>query len=149
MTPHQQQFIHDPENGVLGDCYRTAIACLLDLPPSSVPHFYGDVKQTDEEVKAQLQDWLKREHGLAIATVNFNDQLPMADVIRFVGKWNSGMHYLFSGLSVRGTSHVIICRDGEVVHDPHPDGSGILKAYDGGVYVFEFLVPALLLAAKE
>ena len=38
MTPHKQLNRHRPEEGVFGDCYRTAIACLLDLRPQDVPH---------------------------------------------------------------------------------------------------------------
>jgi hypothetical protein len=148
MTPHTQLQRHDPDNGILGDCYRTAIACLLDVPPSAVPHFYGDAQQTDQEVKGQMQEWLRRTHSLTIATVNFNDQLPIAEVVRYVGKWNPGLHYLFSGLSPRGTSHVVICRDGEIVHDPHPEATGIVSGYEGGVYVVEFLSPASLLASS-
>ena len=40
MTPQTQLNKHDPANGVYGDCGRTVIACLLDLHPSEVPHFW-------------------------------------------------------------------------------------------------------------
>ena len=39
MTPYKQLNHHDPDNGIIGDCYRTAIACLLDLPPDALPNY--------------------------------------------------------------------------------------------------------------
>ena len=38
---------------VLGDCWRTAIACLLDLDdPTEVPHFIEDHRHDDPESTA-------------------------------------------------------------------------------------------------
>ena len=39
MRPQQQKFKHDPANGSYGDCFRTALACILDLDRDEVPHF--------------------------------------------------------------------------------------------------------------
>lgn len=30
---------HAPDSGIYGDCYRAALATILDLPLSSVPHY--------------------------------------------------------------------------------------------------------------
>lgn len=38
MQYHKQLNKRDPENGVFGDCYRTAVACILDKHPSEVIH---------------------------------------------------------------------------------------------------------------
>ena len=63
MTPHTQTILADPArndghdaDGNPGDCYRTAIACLLDLEPESVPHFVaaGEGKWWDA-----TQEWVK------------------------------------------------------------------------------------------
>src|SRR5690606_6329025 len=40
VTPCRQLLGHDPDNGIYGDCMRTSIAALLDLPPQEVPHFF-------------------------------------------------------------------------------------------------------------
>lgn len=39
MKFHTQEFRHDPENGVYGDCQRAIVASLLGLEMSEVPHF--------------------------------------------------------------------------------------------------------------
>lgn len=33
MKYNKQLFRHHPEQGIFGDCHRTAIACMLDLEP--------------------------------------------------------------------------------------------------------------------
>ena len=39
ITFHRQLLRHDPASGIIGDCYRTAIACRLNMDPADVPHF--------------------------------------------------------------------------------------------------------------
>lgn len=148
MTPHKQLLKHEPDKGIMGDCYRTAVACLLDLPPDDVPHFYANENKSDPEVRKELQNWLVKEHRLGIAAVYFNCQLSITEVMEFVGRWNPGLYYLFSGGSERDTFHVVVCRDGKMVHDPHPSGAGLIGPFQD-TYCCEFLVPAALLAAHD
>ena len=58
MTPHKQLIKHDPENGQWGDCGRTAIACLLDLHPSDVPHFWEGPERADRDPETECRKWL-------------------------------------------------------------------------------------------
>lgn len=48
----KQAFLHKPEEGVYGDCYRTCIACLLGIDRDAVPHFYSteDGRQSDQSL---------------------------------------------------------------------------------------------------
>jgi len=39
MRPQKQKFAHKPDEGVFGDCFRTALAAILDLDRDDVPHF--------------------------------------------------------------------------------------------------------------
>ena len=68
MTPVKQEFVHDPSNGVYGDCQRAVIASLLDLPLSEVPHFLGISKNQAEGYWTLLQTFL-RERGYAWLTI--------------------------------------------------------------------------------
>lgn len=43
-----------------------------------------------------------------------------------------------SGMSPRGVKHAVIVKDGELWHDPHPDGGGIT-----GVYEYEICAPLI------
>lgn len=49
MTPAKQLFTDGPPARPVGDCWRTCIAMLLDLPVEEVPHFV-DLFYDDDEV---------------------------------------------------------------------------------------------------
>ena len=40
-------------------------------------------------------------------------------------------YYLMGGMSLRGKPHCVVCLGGEMVHDPHPDGGGLVGPYAG------------------
>lgn len=107
MKPADQtQFVGE---GVGGDCVRASIATILDLPIETVPHFL-ELGEKPEHWEIELIDWLE-ERGLTI--------------------WREPGHYLFegfylaSGQSDRGVSHMVVYRNGELAHDPHPSRSGV------------------------
>lgn len=39
ISRYRQLHRHAPEEGLIGDCWRTCIACILGLKPQAVPHF--------------------------------------------------------------------------------------------------------------
>jgi len=131
MTPVDQEFPHDPDNGVAGDCYRACIASLLDVPTADVPHFLHDFPSA-EEADRRVADFL-RPLGLALVTFHYHGegQTPI---------FPEGVHYIlhgksprFSGKQADGsvTVHCVIATEGlKVVHDPHPTRHGILGAFE-------------------
>ena len=133
MTPHLQMFRHDPENGVHGDCFRTAIACLLDMAPGDVPHF-NSPELIDMNAQNQLaRDWLA-ERGLALIefawpaeSVTFDELIANLRA----GAGSDDLHFMLTGQSPRGTCHVVIANGSGIVHDPHPDGGGLVGPSDG------------------
>lgn len=135
---HQTQLIrHDPANGAWGDCYRTCVACLLELPPAEVPHVYdGGVELAD----GRMRDWL-RGRGFALIASSVPGEVSLD---RLLGEWadaivGPGVHFLITGRSPRGTNHVVVARAGEIVCDPHPDGGGLVGPADTDVWWLEFL----------
>lgn len=56
MTPYKQLYGHNPDQGIFGDCFRTALGCLLNLPPEKVPHFYDGCGPDDDERVADVLD---------------------------------------------------------------------------------------------
>jgi hypothetical protein len=120
-----------------GNCFATCVAMLLDLDVDDVPNFVhaGDFWWSD------FTDWLN-DRGFSAIVV----------CMRTKGAWSGSMacwsHALciVSGPSPRGDfDHAIVGRmtgaEGaelyEVVHDPHPEGTGIA----GRPRDFTFLVP--------
>ena len=50
MTPHHQLVTeYRNDEGVYGDCGRTVIACLMDMHPSEVPHFFNMPDEGDAD----------------------------------------------------------------------------------------------------
>lgn len=110
------------QEGQIGDCWRACVASFLELPIRVVPHF------------AEIWD----KHGPRLATLTY---------LRFMWEYGymvqgrQGSYatekiypgedeiYFASGPSPRNpdTNHLVVYRDGEMIHDPHPDGTGITR----------------------
>ena len=129
MTPHTQAFLHDPATGIRGDCYRTAIACLLDVPRDDVPHvFEHDTPAIQRATGAYL-----RRFGLAMLEMPLKGA-DAADVVAFMAGTNPDIpSFLLSGTTPRGWDHTVVVHDGEV-WDPHPSRSGLTGPCDDGFW---------------
>lgn len=100
--------------GQEGNCWQTAIASVLELPLEEVPHFVKIHDDGGQHWWLGTVDFL-RERGYKI------------DVIR--EHLHDDEYYFVSGPSPRGQElyHVVIYQNGKMVHDPHPDGTGVLE----------------------
>jgi len=92
-----------------GNCLQASLASVLEVPIETVPHFSRD--ESDETFYDAVRCWLIREHGLTFMC--FPDSF-----------WSEHqpVYHLISGKTPCGTEHVVVARDGAVVHDPagHP-----------------------------
>ena len=121
---HMQAIIADPArgdghdtNGVPGDCWKACIATLLGVTDyDSVPHFVAH------------EDWWGETHSYVWTQTG-----------KVLQKWRDpkfipeGLEFFIgTGPSPRGDFHhaVIVDREGNLVHDPHPSGLGILSVED-------------------
>ena len=120
MTPVKQEFIHDPENGVYGDCQRAVIASLLDLPIQDVPHFMQLTNDDPVDYWELLQKFL-RGKGYAYLAV------PSKSGATFFGAVDELIYHEISGPSPRGngTFHAVVGCNGHIVFDPHPSNTGL------------------------
>lgn len=137
MTPHKQLFRHEPEKGIYGDCYRTAVACLLDIEPHEIPHAHADHATAAEY---PVRRWLE-ERGLMIVTVNADPSMTMDEVLEALGQRYPGVHCLLGGASPRGDcDHVVIVRDGQMVWDvSEGDGGLVGPSKTSGFWSAEFI----------
>lgn len=104
------QTIFDGQNG---DCMAACIASLLELDLDQVPN-----PHTANWWDA-WQAWLK-QRGLYLVEAS-------------IGDWTPPGYAILVGTSPRGDwQHACIVLNGEIVHDPHPDGGGVVTrtAYD-------------------
>ncbi len=136
MIPFKQIFHHDPANGVWGDCQRAAIASILDRDPESVPHFFHD-GCTGDVANKRIDDWLAMIN-LKMVFVPFADA-QLQDVLDLQKRFQPGLHYMLVGKSRTGVSHVVVCKDDAIVHDPSLTDAGIVGPTDEGLYWVQFL----------
>lgn len=144
MTPYKQLFGHDPENGIYGDCYRTVIGCLVDVPPDKVPHFsvVNGPETTGDEAWGACKEFLK-EYGLISIYVQLLEvDGVQAALDRTAFLW-PGIILLFNGTSRNGTNHVVIVKDGKIIHDPSPYETGIVGPLQEGYFTVELIVRPL------
>lgn len=145
MKYHKQLSPHLPTAGLIGDCFRTCLACLLDKDsPADVPHFYqmaferdGFHTQEDHETKAHIFSWLASQ-GLQLMRIPFVGNL--YDITLQVEAMNPRILYMVQGKSSDG-EHVVIYKGADMLWDPSPTNSGILEMGADGVYWIIFLVP--------
>ena len=117
MWKQKQRWLHG-EDGHMGDCYRTAIACYLGVERDSVPHFVEEYENDAEKVSRGVGSWL-RERGLGIVEVPVPGELTFEDVVGLGRSWFNGIDRLIiGGVSVRGTNHVVVWDEADGVWDP-------------------------------
>jgi hypothetical protein len=109
MIKHTQNMF-----GAEGNCWQTVIASLLELPMEEVPDFVNEYEAGGQHWWLHTIDFLKK-HDMQIKPIPDH---PDTDEL-----------YLVSGPSPRYNDqyHVVIYQRGRMVHDPHPDGTGVLE----------------------
>ena len=146
MKPFTGIIPHIPSQGLYGDCYRTALGCLLDLPPEQVPHFLdGDA----DDWIYQRDAWLA-DRGLGLVTVllspparsDSDERVGLDAILASMEGINTGMHYLLCGDTIDGVGHTVVCCGGKVVHNPNANACPIVAPMGGtDYYELQFLVP--------
>src|SRR3990172_6846928 len=142
MIFQKQKFRHFPPESI-GDCWRTAVACMLNLPVDAVPHFNNYWPETEETAKKAFEEERQflESFGLrSVRCVYHGDCAPEVLLTAF-GTNNPGIYYLVTGSSRNGCNHVVIACDEKVVWDPAIDDSGIVGPSDDGYYHIEVYVP--------
>lgn len=150
MTPYKQLYRHRPDEGSVGDCFRTAIACLLDIEPELVPHVMEDAfnePESAETAHVRMNSYLIEHHGLYHMEFPLRvvQDGPPTDVMQHVKRYNGNVHYLLTGLSANEVAHTVVCTGDRIVHDPSIDCSGIIGPLDNDgewFYWLGFLLPS-------
>ncbi len=101
----------------VGNCFATCVAALTGIPLEDVPNFCLKDSWFEDAV-----NWLW-EHGWGVAYFYGSDekgQLPEG------ARLYSTLPYIATGPSPRGDFlHSVVERDGKLLHDPHPDDTGL------------------------
>ena len=137
MKPQKQLLRHKPP-ATYGDCFRTAIAIVLDTDAASVPHFMDGGVSGDEG--AEAAEAFLNERGLTAINIVCDGARPLQGVLDSIAGTNlrSIPVFLLTGMSRNGCAHVVVCCNGDIVCDPSLDDSGIIGPCDDGYYWLTF-----------
>lgn len=113
--------------GDQGNCFATAIGCILNRDPAEIPNFCCIADNWREATN----EWLK-SLGLFYMDVSLPGDL-RDELTRFWG-W-----HVISGDGPRGRRHAVVGWRGDIYHDPHPSRDGLLGMRDD--WEFGLLVP--------
>lgn len=124
----EQHQAHLEANGpIVGDCWRTAVACLLEVPRDEVPHWIEIYKDRPESVDW----WYDTVAFVEAARPGWTLALsrPVLWPI-YLHRQEETRRVLLTGQSPRGDWLHVVLADavtGELVWDPHPTGGGVLS----------------------
>lgn len=104
LTRQLQAFRPAPKDGVQGDCYRTAVACVLGVDRDSVPHSHDDLN--GGEAMAFIDAWLKPQGLLRIAMPVLADTLD--EVARNIYPHGGGLPVIVTGRGPRDVNHCVV-----------------------------------------
>ena len=128
---------------VNGNCYPTAIACILEMPPADVPNIENLWDVGTDYAYDVMHRWLYnkgfklRDHAWEYCVFHMGSHKIKNTIIHdylLSLKEDQKQHlrdklkdkfYMVSGYSPRGIFHVCIYQNGVMVHDPHPTKEGI------------------------
>jgi hypothetical protein len=146
VIKQKQLFRHRPAEGIIGDCHRTAIACLLDLAVEAVPHFGAVHWESPADFSGAFERWLQ-EQGFRTVVIVYD--CPLEQVLACIGSQNKGAYYILGGMSRTGVNHSVLGCGGEIAWDPSLDDAGIVGPCDDGFYWVTFLVPSSMYAKHD
>lgn len=125
--------------GKEGNCQSATLATLLGLEIEEVPYFFEGIDtksmpeaESDRMFVDNVNNFL-RTKGYQLIMLGQNT--PHTEWVEEISRELKGVKLLVGGISPRGNMHSVIYMDGELWHDPHPDGVGVIP------YSISFMCP--------
>jgi hypothetical protein len=104
-----------------GNCFAACVASLLECDINNVPFLYE--QETWEKYEFRLNEFLKLEFKLFLIT----DEYDMEKYQYFLENDLKDSYSIVSGDAERGFFHAVIYKNGNLAHDPHPQGKGLIN----------------------
>lgn len=127
MLPVKQTVLHNPPESI-GNCFPAVIASILEVSIDEVLPVEKMFNEADWNVR--LFCWLKDRGWLWRGAPEFDlfyAQGKCPDYLKL--EWVRDVPYIVTGKTLRfegKVNHVCIYVNGEMVHDPHPDNTGLI-----------------------
>src|SRR4051812_48979370 len=99
------------------ECFAACVASILECPVDRVP--VADVPNGSplpKEYEAALNAWLA-ERGCG-GYVEFGFPGNLAWILGQMAEHGYQVHYILTGTNHKGAVHSVLCRGGEIIHDP-------------------------------
>lgn len=125
-----------------GNCWQTAVACILDLDPAELPDQVA-IEAAKKSYSNALNAFLERHHGLMYSEV-YDYQIG-ALAVRDPG-WHMLVGPTVRTASNGGRNHVVVARHGVMVWDPHPSRAGLIEVERWGILAS---LPARILQFRD
>ena len=111
-----------------GNCFAACIASLLECDINEVP-FLGK-EESWEDYELRLNDFLRQRYQIfmfAVYDIEYCKHFFQVDL--------KDTYYIVGGDAERGHYHAVVYKNGQLAHDPHPSGVGLLNVQT--VYLFQ------------
>jgi len=100
-----------------GNCFAACLASLLEISIEEIPDFFNK----KEYWTKTCNDFLKTK-GFCFVDINFDSSEMSYWILR------SGYSIVTGSSPRHNCLHAVVAYQGEIVHDPHPDKTGIVEA---------------------
>lgn len=104
-------------------CWSTCIKSILDDPE-------GFPKERDGLTMEEARDDWGNHHSEVVNWLNRELDIFLLRFDRLENKYELRCNYLASAKSPRGLLHTVVAYQDRVVHDPHPEGGGLVVGPD-------------------
>lgn len=137
MTPQKQKYRHAEDEGQFGDCHRTCIAMILDLPRDDVPHF---MEGTSMDWPDGDPRWLACEdaerawlatRGLQPVHCAYDGSMPLSVVLAVLAHTVRNVPVILGCTSTNGGNHSVVYYNGSIFN---PNDSGIKGPMRDGMW---------------
>jgi hypothetical protein len=118
-----------------GNCWASCIAAITGIPLEQVPNFC-----LNESWLTDTIDWLKaRNFGVCYVDSKVDGQ-DMPEETRLY----ANVPFIATGRSPRGDwYHCCVYGPGTLLHDPHPNGGGIMEPIRDALFIFPMFSPVV------
>lgn len=149
MIEQKQLYLHKPEEGSIGDCWRTCIACLLDVPVDYIPHYYLEYWKHGENI-AQLVQGLTNKFLVPFGVQYIECPLECTyEQLRAHLAYYYKDMYVMVGCNSKNGGHSVIMKNTDYIWDPAIDNSGCVGPMDDGYYWVGLLVSTRHLGTEK
>ena len=139
MKPVDQTRFYEPDappDRQRGNCLTAVVASLMDLPIEAVPNFVQDHVNHDADNDVDWDWWTRLHRFIGERGYVMRYLRPVVDPTcppeSHFPDPEQGEFYAVTGISPRDPRihHIVIYRDGQMVHDPHPERTGLAEVRD-------------------